>query len=166
MVVFRYTTIFPGIWCRITDTIQIRKVVYVHHESTLRRRTKLSRYSPYEKKIWQRGFFQGINITKQKYSVSHIEPEFEKIKGIVISYIQEEYFKCLSALKKAKCRKLHFRRRSIERYNKDITAYKTCLQFFVFCESVGIDAFLCYLKDSSYFEQILFDKENENEFDG
>lgn len=119
------------------------------------------KYSPYEKKIWQKGFFVGISIAKMKYGAVALEAELAKAKENISIFLDKNYEIYSLKLKKMYRRKLHLSKRFIERYNDDLRLYRTIIEFCAFCKSVGLDAFLDFLKDSSYFEQLLFKIEDQ-----
>ena len=116
----------------------------------------MAAYTPHEKKIWQKGFFQGLHTAKEKYDIIRIEPKLEETKEYIVSFITEKTCEIFKLLEKSKRRKIRLRGASIKRYNEDIIRYNTLLQFFFFCQSVGLDAFINFLKESTFFEEVLY----------
>ena len=126
----------------------------------------MAKLSPHEKKIWQQGFFCGLRTYKQRHNSAELEAELIEVRNIILSYIDGNYCQLVDGLKKAYRKQTDFKRGSLKRYSKiqkDVQYYRAVLAFYAFCQSVGIDAFLDFLKDSTYFEQILYSKGAENE---
>ena len=126
----------------------------------------MSKLSPQEKKIWQQGFFCGLRTYKQRHNSDELETELIEVRNIVLSYIDGNYCQLADGLKKAYRKETDFKRGSLKRYSKiqkDVQYYRAVLAFYVFCQSVGIDAFLDYLKDSAYYEKVLYSKGAEDE---
>ena len=126
----------------------------------------MSKLSPHEKKIWQQGFFCGLRTYKQKHNSDELEPELIEVRNIVLSHIDGKYCQVVAGFKKAYRKETDFKRGSLKRFSKiqkDVQYYRAVLAFYAFCQSVGIDAFLDYLKDSAYFEEVLYSKGAENE---
>ena len=46
----------------------------------------MSKYSPHEKKIWQNGFFKGLQTAKEKYGITFIEPQLVDAKLYIEIY--------------------------------------------------------------------------------
>ena len=121
----------------------------------------MTRYSPYEKKIWQKGFFCGLSTAKQKYQSSMDKTKFSEIKDILTLFIDDVYSQFSHKLDKLYRRKIHLKCRSGSLYNNDMMLCRTIIEFCSFCRTVGIDAFLEFLLSSTFFEQILFCKNED-----
>ena len=121
----------------------------------------MAKLSPYEKKIWQQGFFCGLRTYKQRHSSAELESELVEVRNIVLSYIDGNYCQLSAGLNKAYRKQFNYHGRSFKRFDKickDVQYYRAVLAFYAFCQSVGIDAFLEYLKDSTYFEKFLYSR--------
>ena len=126
----------------------------------------MAKLSTHEKKIWQQGFFCGLRTYKQRRNSSEVEYELVQVRNIILSHIDGKYCQLNAGFKKAYRKENDFKRGSLKRLakiQKDVRYYRAVLAFYAFCQSVGIDAFLDYLKDSTYFEQVLYSKGAENE---
>lgn len=126
----------------------------------------MAKLSPHEKKIWQQGFFCGLRTYKQRHHSSELEYELVQVRNIILSHIDGKYCQLAAGFKKAYRKETDFKRGSLKRFSKiqkDVQYYRAVFAFYAFCQSVGIDAFLDYLKDSTYFEQVFYSKGAENE---
>ena len=121
----------------------------------------MSKLSPHEQKIWRQGFFSGLMTYKQRHNSAELEPELIEVRNIVLSHIDGKYCQLAAGFKKAYRKETSFKGGSLNRLAKiqsNVRYYRAVLAFYAFCQSVGIDAFLDYLKDSTYFEQVLYSR--------
>lgn len=121
-----------------------------------------TKYTPHEKKIWQAGFFNGLRTAKNKYGVSLIEPQLVEARNNMLTYIDATRFNYVKHLDK-----MYKKSSKSDKYQDELDMDRLVLQFLDFCQSVGIDAFIDYLKDSVYFEQRMYsEKSMKGEEDG
>ena len=121
----------------------------------------MSKYTPHEKKIWQSGFFKGLQTAKSKYGITFIEPQLVDAKFFIETYIDVtrlKYTKLLAYVYE------HPKKFKGEKFDEEINANRTVLHFLDFCQSVGIDAFIEYLKENIDFEKHSYiTKENKSD---
>ena len=123
----------------------------------------MAKLSPHEKKIWQQGFFCGLRTYKQRHCSDEVEPSIEFADHTVYDFITEEVIRINYKIRKLHHKRFLFAQRHKRDADLDLHRCRVILEFLTFCSSVGHYAFLDYLKDSTYFEQVLYSKGAENE---
>lgn len=118
----------------------------------------MSKYTPFEKKIWQAGFYKGLQTAKNKYGISFIDSQLANAKINIEIYIDAARDRYVQDLDRTYKKHKRF---TEEEFNEEIEMNRTVLQFLDFCQSVGISAFLDYLRESVYFEKNLFENKGQ-----